>query len=586
MEDNLLYFNGLNGVDGTYDLPPMTGDALAQLIRAENPPENIEELRYRQRLRTEQHLGVVEGIDPNKLNETGWGIIFTHDADPSIKDALGELLRLRQEQAGELYRVYEGEDGYRPGESKPKFCARHRSGPGPVDPRKLPYYLLLVGSPEQIPYQFQYQLDVQYAVGRIYFDTLQEYANYARSIVLVEKGEVKRSRHLSFFSATNPDDKATNLSTEHLVQPLYQQVSQRRPEWKTELFQREQATKSQLSRLLGGDQTPALLFTASHGMAFPKGHALQRIHQGALVCQDWPGPRAWRRAIPQDYYFAGDDLADSANVLGMLVFSFACYGAGTPLYDEFSKAAFKERAAIAQQPFLAELPTKLLGHTHGGALALIGHVERAWSYSFNWTGAGTQTAVFESTLERLLAGHPIGSAVEYFNERYAELASDLSVELENIGYGAQVNPYDLAGAWTANNDARSYAIIGDPAVRLKVTEANEMPVEQPSIEIKPFSHSGLSASRVSRLSTHHLVSEPYKDLDATIASEIATDAARPAGRPRRRPATARSGAVPRSGRARGGPWETARPNTPRSRPSDPPGRVPSPAGSGPRRTRG
>ena len=94
MEDNLLYFNGLNGVDGTYDLPPMTGDTLAQLIRAENPPENIEELRYRQRLRTEQHLGVVEGIDPNKLNETGWGIIFTHDADPSIKDALGELLRL------------------------------------------------------------------------------------------------------------------------------------------------------------------------------------------------------------------------------------------------------------------------------------------------------------------------------------------------------------------------------------------------------------------------------------------------------------------------------------------------------------
>jgi hypothetical protein len=543
MLSELLVFNGIDGDTGSYDLPPMSAEELMRIIRGEMTPENLNELRFRVRQARTDFLGVKEGVDPMKLDEAGWGVIFpaypVSDGDrqnevDAIREALQPLLQLRQKQAGERFAAWtEGTDkGYRVGaDTKNGYLARHGAGPGPADPNKVPYYLLIVGSPADISYRFQSQLDVQYAVGRIHFKTLDEYAAYAASVVAAETSPQKLARQAAFFGVVNPDDLATRLSFAKLAKPLADFVQGDHPDWAVKSYGPDRASKATLASLLGGGETPSLLFTAGHGMKFANGSPRQLPYQGALLCGDWPGPQQWtKQEIPQDFYFAGDDLTASADLLGLIAFFFACYGGGTPQFNEFAQqdrpgAAPAIRPEIAPYPFLAQLPVKMLGRPRG-ALAVVGHVERVWSYSFDWGKAGSQTTVFESTLKRLLNGHPIGSALEYFNERYAELSTTLSDELEEISFGKRYDPFEMAGMWTANNDARGYAIIGDPAVRLPVVGATEQPVERFAITVQ------ISAAALPTAAAAPAAARPVELAAASATTEsVGRPMAMPAGEP-------------------------------------------------------
>ncbi len=483
-----LYFNGINGASGDYELPPMTSHQLAQIIKGEEIDEGfLNELKQRR----QAHWGVKEGVDPTQVESSGWGIVMAHNADPAIKEALSELLDHRQKLAGQKYREYLGPDGYRPDETKNKWLARQGMGPGPADPDKVPYYLLIVGDPEAIPYRFQNQLDVQYAVGRIHFDTLDEYAAYARSVVQAETSGLALPKQATFFGVRTPDDQATMLSADHMIKPLSSKMSGQ-ADWQINTLLEAQATKANLAGLINSGQTPTLLYTASHGMGFPNGDSRQLPHQGALLCQDWPGPGKWKQSIPADFYFSGDDVSSDARLLGSMAFFFACYGAGTPRWDEFAQQASKQRTEIAPRAFLAQLPRRLLSHPKGGMLAVVGHVERAWGYSFMWDRAGEQLTTFESALLGLLADKPIGYALEYFNDRYAEISSDLTVMIEDMNFGGKVDEVALAGMWTANNDARAYVILGDPAVRLPVSN-QPAAVQRPVIEAVAASAKSVAA---------------------------------------------------------------------------------------------
>jgi hypothetical protein len=489
MSKDGLVFNGIDGHSGTYLLPPFDISQLARMALGQRlPPAELEELQIK--IGQDIDYPLKEGADADDLAQSGWGIVFPFARKGSeaakrqaaIREALQPLLAHRRAQATRrderCYRECIGPDAYRPGETKQQFLARMGAGPGPVDPLKFPYYLLLVASPEEISYRVQYQLDVQYAVGRIHFDTVDEYARYAEGVVEAETLPRPVARTAAFFGVENPDDRATYASARCLVAPLADFVERDQAErgWRVQRALGGEATKARLAGLLG-DEAPALLFTASHGMGFPSGDPLQRAHQGALLCQDWEGPRAG--AVTPEHYFTGDDIAEGADLRGLIGFHFACFGAGTPKHDDFVRQALGQvdPVGIAPQPFLARLPQRMLGRPRG-ALAYVGHVDRAWGSSFlqadprHSGGASVQLAVFESMLKRLLEDRRVGHAMDFFNMRYAEMASDLTTRIEGIQlYDEAFSEDELARMWIYSNDARNYTVIGDPAVRIGGGEA-------------------------------------------------------------------------------------------------------------------
>ena len=166
----------------------------------------------------------------------------------------------------------------------------------------------------------------------------------------------------------------------------------------------------------------------------------------------WQGPFRHRGAMV-DLYFAGGDVPDDADLTGSVVFHFACYGAGTPAQDDFGAAG--ARKEIAPAPFVSRLPQRLLGKPGGGALAVIGHVERAWSYSFASPEFGAQTNTFELCLRTLMSGLRIGFAMEAFAMRHAQLAVGLNRMLDDIRHDARIDDFQVAGLASVHHHARN-----------------------------------------------------------------------------------------------------------------------------------
>lgn len=467
----LLAFTGVDGAAGGAFHPPLSLEEA--LERAGGPME------------VPAFPGLRPELDERDLAAAGWGVVFAPGVDPAVREALSPLLELRREQAAAIHGLHFRELTYAPGESAWDFLARHGALPGTVDPRRLPFYLLLVGGPEAIPFELQERLGCFHAVGRIDFDRPEEHARYAESVVAAESSPPDRRPEVALFGPRHPDDPATAVLEEMLLEPLAGALrSQEEPGgWAVRTCFGPAASKGALHRVLGGGETPAVLFFAGHPLLFPPDDPRQRREQGALVCSEWPGPRGRGHGpVPPEHYFAAADLPAGADLHGLVAFLFASYGVGTPRREPLFREDPDEDDELAPTPFVAELPRALLAHPRGGALAVIGKTGPAWGYPFSRVRGRRQTGAFESVFRSLEEGEPVGAALLVLEQAQAEVSAYLRSLLADrdsrlaLGRPA-LDPGDLVALWTAGHGLR-FTLLGDPAVRVAMA-AREVRLFQP-----------------------------------------------------------------------------------------------------------
>ena len=479
-----LFLNGIDGVTGQYLVPPVKLPAAAKMAAPREASSYVQ--RWKNWILDHSPLllgfDTMFGVDKADPTQAGWAVVFHAQASEEVRRSLEPLIAHRRTQmAPDLVHVLT----YLPGEPAHKFLSRHGTPMGDVEPTQVPYYLLLVGGPDKIPFDIQHTLSLFHAVGRLCFDTPEEYTRYAESIVAYEKGaSVPNHRQVSWWSPKHLGDRSTQLSTDQLVIPLTRGAPADQPPQphktiaaKLGYASREaiedDATKEWLlAALHGREARPAVLFTASHGLGFPANDARQRTEQGALLSQDWTGFGAMAPA----HYVAASDIQDDARLHGLVAFFFACFGMGTPTHDEFPLNPTRSGDALASAAFVAALPRRLLSHPGGGALAVIGHVERAWGFSIKpLEMAQASTHAFKNTLAKIMAGEPVGHALRDFRDRFSAANNLLLNHLDPNMPNNKLAPRELLHRWIERNDARNYVVLGDPAVRIRHTDLQPLP---------------------------------------------------------------------------------------------------------------
>jgi hypothetical protein len=466
--DDLLWLGGIDPDTGLPAVPPMPIAEAARAALAR--PGDVASHKARSGVRS---AGRPFGVDLTRLDEAGWGVVFPSTTPDEVRQALQPLIEHRRAVTGDaLFKQMT----WRPGLTARRFCELHGVTPGNLEPESLPFYLLLVGPPTEIPFEFQYQLAVDYAVGRVAFDTAAEYAAYARSVVRAETGQTAgAAKELFYWGPRNEEDRATALSSSLLIDPLASGLQGAAPRlarpihaevgWAMRRADGEGATRASLLDALTSSTRPAVLFTASHGLACASGSARQAADQGALVAADWGG----RGPVAPEHCLGAADVPDDAPLDGLIAFFFACYSAGTPDRDAFVQDLTRTGAPPAPAPFMSALPRRLLTNPRGGALAVIGHVDRAWACSFRPPPRRPpQIGPFRNALGSLLRGEPTGYALNsFFGSRYAALSTDLlSATAPTLPAAERPDDLDLIGRWVERNDAQAYVVLGDPAARI------------------------------------------------------------------------------------------------------------------------
>lgn len=431
------------------------------------------------------------GENVNDLSLQQWTIIAPEGkAGDQLLEAMEPLRRLREEEQGAAVLVHRV-----PPDMTAKEAGDWKSNafwPEEASEEDVPLYALVLGDLHQVSAELQHVLATNTLVGRIHFASagggadVPGYAAYAEKVVrFAKEGTPDTLPDFLFFTA--PDGSSATVTGKlRLTDPSLSVSRERALAGKLPVASVRELSAETVDELLaaGAGSRPSVLLSVSHGLGAPRGgwrsEDLQWRRQGAMV-------------IDHDEILDAERLRGQAFLPGGMWFYLACFGAGTPAasaYHDWLAQLSQEgayRGSVAAvgrslpspgaRPFIAALPQAALANP-AGPLAVIGHLDLAWTYGFSGTKKLTESRKSRilAPLEKLVTGHRAGVALGLLMREYAEINDDLMREyqLEKEVLASKrpspVDPAEQAHRWMLRNDLRGYVLLGDPAARLPLQQ--------------------------------------------------------------------------------------------------------------------
>jgi hypothetical protein len=433
------------------------------------------------------------GVDPNSLPDQRWGVVVPEGPLGDRLLALIEpLRRLREEEQGAPARVYR---------VKPDLDAMQAVRWKDAVLRdetefetEQPGYLLLLGDFDHVSLELQQVLGSDGFAGRLAFSSDAGYEAYVDKVLRWSREHSRASAGRALLFTAHDGTAATTVGYRALMAPSLESLRKLREmgslsaESLAELGEPENWSVRQLLAQVASPQ-PSVLFTMSHGLGAPRGGWRsvdeQRARQGAM-------------SLGGEGTLDASALASTPFLPGGIWFFLACFGAGTPARSAYYPWLAQLRevgmypgrlehllAALpreGERPFVAALPQAVLANPQG-PLAVVGHVDLAWTYSFQDLGrvARNRPSRFQGLLRTLLEGRRAGvglsALLRFFNEANTELTTlyDHEESARLAGRDSSVDSAERAHLWMLRQDLFGYILLGDPAVRLPLTPPSVMP---------------------------------------------------------------------------------------------------------------
>ena len=411
--------------------------------------------------------------------DVGWGVVLPDndalsvadranavDAPESIKRLLtarasAPVFRYRADAAAGFLRRYFADGRY-------FYVALSGTDRG-IGDEKVPMYMLIVGSPEEIPWRFQYLMNATCFSGRLDLDEPAR-ARYVEALINGWKNSASSSNRPVVWTVDHGEQDITWLMRQTVADPLAQKMQQDMDigDRLTHLAGVE-ATGSALIDALANTK-PALIVTTSHGLTSPLNDLpTMRKQLGFLIDQNGTSVTA-------------SALLDKWQPDGAVWYAHACCSAGSDaatsykgLIQSGSSIALTLDGVAALGAMVAPLPKALLS-AEKPARAFIGHVEP----TFNMTLQSLENRqVLTASIIRALYGRmfrklpePVGMAVEGCYRHVGELFAQWQQQREDVNRGVPGAREAAMHSLIMAIDRQSMVILGDPTVAIPALTAS------------------------------------------------------------------------------------------------------------------